>query len=178
MKTSEPLTESLEDYLETIYRIILDKTAVRVKDISAAMGVKNPSVTSALKALEKRSLINYEPYGIISLTRSGLEVALKITEKHRLLKNFFRNVLGIDSAAADDTACRMEHVIPREVYVRFVQFVKYLYISQGSNDGWIANFNAFAAHDQSDISCPDCLEDYFSGTGFDFKEASDGIGNA
>ena len=78
MKRTEILTESLEDYLESIYRNIVNKNAARVKDIAADLGVRYPSVTSALKALEKKGLINYEPYGIITLTSEGLAIALRM----------------------------------------------------------------------------------------------------
>ncbi|HSV55716.1 MAG TPA: metal-dependent transcriptional regulator, partial [Magnetospirillaceae bacterium] len=84
MKQRDGLSEALEDYLEAIYRTILRKSGVRVKNIAEQLGVRNPSVTSALKSLEKRGLINYEPYGVISLTKKGLEAAVKLTEKHRL----------------------------------------------------------------------------------------------
>lgn len=170
MQTKEGLSESLEDYLETIYKIIVEKTAVRVKDIASAMNVRYPSVTAALKALEKRGFINYEPYGIITLTKSGLDVALEVAERHRLLQAFFENTLGIDATVASINACKMEHVLSREVYDRFVQFVKFLYVSQGTDLRWVEDFKAFITSKEGKKPDAKGLEQYFNGTGFDLKE--------
>ncbi|MCF7934640.1 MAG: hypothetical protein K9L73_07590, partial [Spirochaetia bacterium] len=41
------MSSNQEDYLESIYKIIHQKEAVRVKDIAEDLGVRNPSVTSA-----------------------------------------------------------------------------------------------------------------------------------
>ena len=178
MQTNDELTEALEDYLEAIYRIILKKSAVRVKDIAAALKVKNPSVTAALQALTKRGLINYEPYGVISLTQTGFDAAVRVSEKHRLLKSFLEHVLGIDTVMADDTACRMEHVIPRDVYVRLVQFIKFLYVSQDVAGQWKKDFGEFLSTDLPEVFCGDCLSEYFDGTGFDPAGGSHDTGNA
>jgi DtxR family Mn-dependent transcriptional regulator len=169
MENTGELSEALEDYLEAIYRIILKNSAVRVKDIAAELKVKNPSVTSALQALKKRGLINYEPYGVITLTKEGLDTALRTTEKHRLLKNFLSHVLGVQPETANDTACRMEHVIPRDVYVKLVQFIKYLYVTQGTDGKWVEDFRKFAAKDSTRSLESGNLEKYFHGTGFDVE---------
>lgn len=178
MKQDSELTEALEDYLEAIYKIILKKNGVRVKDIAAELKVRNPSVTSAMKALEKRGLINYEPYGIISLTRTGLEIALKITEKHRLFKHFFMNVLGVDRATADSTACRMEHIVPRNVYARLLQFIRYIHLADSCGGDVVAGFAAYRATDALENGAVQPLDEYFEGTGFDIGEGSDAAGNA
>lgn len=169
MNRQKELTESLEDYLESIYRNIVKKNAARVKDIAADLGVRYPSVTSALKTLEKRGLINYEPYGIITLTADGLAVALRITEKHRLLRTFFSEVLAVDQAVADETACRLEHGIPAEVFVRLVQFFKFFYLSQGDKDTWKKSFRDFITENPVDIGSSENLDAFFKGTGFTRK---------
>ena len=70
MFASEPLTASLEDYLEAIFVIVARKQAVRAKDIARHLNVKNASVTR-VAALAERGLINYAPYDVITLTPSG-----------------------------------------------------------------------------------------------------------
>jgi len=178
MVDPEELTEALEDYLEAIYRIIVKKGGVRVKDIASEVKVKNSSVTSALRGLEKRGLINYEPYGIISLTRAGLDVALRVTEKHRLFKYFFINVLGIDLTTADATACRMEHIVPRPVYTRLLQFIKYLYSSDKCGTDIVEGFNTFRAEEALAGTAIASLSDYFAGSGFDVTEGTHDAGDA
>ncbi len=172
VKQELELTESLEDYLEAIYKIILKKNGVRVKDIAAELKVRNSSVTSALKALEKRALVNYEPYGVISLTKAGLDVALRITEKHRLFKYFLMNVLGIDGVTADSMACAMEHIVPKKVYDRFLQFIRYIHTVDGDNGDFIAGFLTYRETDVLENGTNQTLDAYFESADFDIKEDS------
>ncbi len=178
METKDDLSEAQEDYLEAIYRIILKNGVARVKDIAAELHVRYPSVTAALRVLSKRALINYEPYGLVTLTTAGHDQAARVTEKHRLLKSFLSSVLGVSPVEADDTACRMEHVISPEVYVRFVQFIKYLYVSQGSDGKWLKDFKKFCVKDKADPLSADSLDSYFVGTGFKMPGGDDVAGNA
>jgi DtxR family Mn-dependent transcriptional regulator len=54
-------SSSLEDYLEAIYHIVHEKQAARAKDIVERLGVKNSSVTGALRVLSGKGLINDAP---------------------------------------------------------------------------------------------------------------------
>lgn len=112
------LSSSLEDYIEAIYTIIEENHAVRAKDISHRLGVKSSSVTGALRILSDKDLINYEPYGVITLTKSGQEVAQGVFKKHETITEFFVKILGIEADCAEDNACRMEHVISEVILER------------------------------------------------------------
>jgi DtxR family transcriptional regulator, Mn-dependent transcriptional regulator len=156
------LSDSLEDYLEAIYNIILEKNGVRVKDIAKRLGVKNSSVTVALRSLSGSGMINYEPYGVISLTQKGNLVARRITEKHRILKFFFHKMLGIDKPTAETCACEIEHSMPPEVFKRFMQFIKFSYLSHRKTPGWLNGFREFYTEDTVDMECDNCFEEYMS----------------
>jgi len=54
------LTAVMEDYLEAIFDINQTKKTVRVKDIATRMDVKMPTVSSMLKTLRDRGLVDYE----------------------------------------------------------------------------------------------------------------------
>ena len=58
----------MEDYLESISILAQEEKVVRVTQISKALGVKKPSVTSALKKLAKEELVEHERYGYVKLT--------------------------------------------------------------------------------------------------------------
>ena len=51
MATTEPLSQSLEDYLEAIFHLIQENRVARVKDVAARLSVQMPSVTGALRSL-------------------------------------------------------------------------------------------------------------------------------
>ncbi len=131
------LSESLEDYLEAIYRLEQKHGLARVKDIAAALGVAMGSVTGSLKVLTERGLIDYEPYSKITLTNMGRRVAHDVDRRHAILKRFFTDVLKVDLDVADETACRVEHVVPSTVMERFLSFIECLEECPGGGYEWI-----------------------------------------
>ena len=94
VQKDEKLSDSLEDYLESIYHLVGKQDVARSKDIAEAMKVSRASVTGALKILSEKQLVYYKPYGYTTLTEKGREVAVKIARRHEVLAQFFDNVLG------------------------------------------------------------------------------------
>ena len=115
------LTQSREDYLETIYELI-DKNAVaRVKDIAVKLNVRMPSVHAAIRELRKHGLVEQEPYGCVLLTKAGTVEAKKIVKRHEILCKFLL-LLGVPLEVAERDACSMEHVLSKETYVAIEKF--------------------------------------------------------
>ena len=125
MPSSISLTESNEDYLETMYNLQRLKGVIRVKDIAEKMGVKPPSVVEAVKKLSEIKLVSYEKYGNITLSEKGIIVAKGIINKHLILKNFLI-LLGIDKDTAEEEACAMEHVLSVCTVNRLEKFTKFM----------------------------------------------------
>ncbi len=124
---SQRLSESLEDYLEAILHIIDDNGVAYPRDIAKALKVSNASVTGALRALSERGLINYAPYMPVTMTATGEEHAREITRRHETLSSFLRDFLDVEPMLADETACKMEHILSQEIvqkFARLAQFVK------------------------------------------------------
>jgi DtxR family transcriptional regulator, Mn-dependent transcriptional regulator len=118
------MTQSLEDYLEAIYMISLDRKAVRVKDISEKLAVKNPSVINAVHELKGFGYLEQEHYGYIELTGEGIKQAKVILKKHTMLKSFLIGVLGVSDKSAEADACRMEHFLTDETLKKIESFMK------------------------------------------------------
>ena len=72
----KPLTPTMEDYLEAIFDLEKSKKFVRVKDIAKRMNVKMPTVTSMLKTLGGKNLVNYRKYEYVELTADGTGINL------------------------------------------------------------------------------------------------------
>jgi DtxR family Mn-dependent transcriptional regulator len=124
MTIKSELSENLEDYLETILELQTTKTVARSKDIAEKLDIKRGSVTGMLKKLAKQELINYEPYGYVTLTPRGKKLALEIEKRHIFLKDFLSRVLEIDETTAETTACHMEHSMDKLTFKKFKAFVK------------------------------------------------------
>ncbi len=105
------LSESLQDYLESVYGLSRGAGFARLKDISRSLGVSMPSVNAAIKNLGARGLLSYERYGYIRLTPAGEKAGSKIAGHHSFLKDFFITVLGLPEADAERDACKAEHAL-------------------------------------------------------------------
>lgn len=114
------ISSSLEDYVEAIAEITARNGHAHTKDIAEKLSVKMPSVTGALQLLAKRGLITYSRNQPVELTAAGEEIAARVTRRHLVLRQFFRDVFKLSEVKADETACRIEHVIDEEVIERFV----------------------------------------------------------
>ena len=126
MQDTIKLSASLEDYLEAIYNLSVRESVARSKDIARMLAVSRASVTSALRALAEREMVNYKPYGYITLTEKGQKVAGRVVRRHDILKQFFAEVLGIDVQTAQDAACRAEHTLEPEITARLTAFIDFL----------------------------------------------------
>ncbi|MCG8638814.1 MAG: metal-dependent transcriptional regulator [Desulfobacterales bacterium] len=124
MPKSLNLSESLEDYLEVILELQENKTVARSKDIAERLDIKRGSVTGMLKKLEKNGLINYEPYGFVTLTPEGKKIAKEIEKRHLFFKTFFLDILKLDEATAEKTACQMEHAMDQKTFSKFKTFIE------------------------------------------------------
>ena len=123
MEKTIPLSENIEDYLETILALQTQNTVARSKDIAEKLNIKRGSVTGMLKKLAARKLINYKPYGYVTLTTEGEKIAKKIEYRHSVLKDFLFRILEVDEVRADETACRMEHAMDSQSFKKFVEFI-------------------------------------------------------
>ncbi|MFI3290891.1 MAG: metal-dependent transcriptional regulator [Opitutales bacterium] len=117
-------SESIEDYLEVIYSLSPGEEHVHLVDIAKKLNVKKPSVTSALNILKEKDLIVYEKYKPVTLTEKGEALAIKIQEKHDLLKKFFTEILGVESSKANNIACKIEHLIDEGIASKLASFIK------------------------------------------------------
>ena len=111
------LHASGEDYLETILVLQKKLSIVRSVDVARHMEVTKPSVCHAVATLRDGGFLMMDEDHFLHLTDVGREVAEKIYERHC----FFTEQLiaaGVDPKTAEADACRMEHVISTESFLR------------------------------------------------------------
>ncbi len=107
--------QDVEEYLEAILDIELDKGVAKTSEIAKALGVSPSSVTEVIQRLNRNNLIFYEPYKGAKLTEKGLKIANKIKRKHRIVEVFLSDYLKITPENIHAEACRMEHCVSDEV---------------------------------------------------------------
>ena len=118
------LTEQMEEYLETIYRLEEEGRVARTGEVAKHLGVAPPSVTDMLQKLEKAGLVVYEPYKGVNLTDSGRAVGRAQLEKHRVMQAFLQEVCGMPHQEAHKAACDMEHFIPAPLNDWMAQYLE------------------------------------------------------
>lgn len=116
------LQESGEMYLETILILSQEKKYVRSIDVCEYMGYSKPSISRAVSILRNNGYLDMDDKGYLTLTEQGRAVAEKIYERHRVLTKVLQAV-GVDSAAAAEDACRIEHVISDESFAAIKKFI-------------------------------------------------------
>jgi len=144
----------LEDYLEAIWLLSRESKAVRVRDVARYLGVTPASVVNAVKMLARRGLVEHEPYGYISLTDKGVELATQIYERHTILTCFFRDILGLDSNSAEQTACILEHHISEEGLARLVKFLEFVEECPDRAPYWLKSFHHYMKTGKRLVICP------------------------
>jgi DtxR family Mn-dependent transcriptional regulator len=133
------LTPALEDYLETVYRLISKGSFARVRDIADSRGVRPASVIPALRRLEKMGLIEYERREYVGLTKSGEETARRIYSRHQILRRFFEDFLGLPAEVAENDACAAEHSLSSQTADRLVRLIEFIEVCPDA-EGLIARF--------------------------------------
>ncbi len=115
--------ESGEMYLETI--LILSKKSghVRAIDVCETMGFSKPSVSRALGLLRSGGFIIVDNTGNITLTGEGKIVAERIYDRHQTLTAFLI-CLGVEEQTASADACKIEHDISDEAFMKIQDFVR------------------------------------------------------
>ncbi len=167
----KPLTPAMENYLKAIYNLDREKRVVRVRDIARALGVRMPTVTSMLKTLSKRKLVDYEKYEYLELTDTGRAIGEKIHHRHRVLRSFLTDVLNIDNETADEEACKMEHAISTPTLDRFIAFMEFVQSCPRAGANWLDRFETYAVEGRDRAKCLEHMKEFVGG----FKEKIDAM---
>lgn len=136
-KEDSQLTASMEDYLEMIYRLSKDKDYTRVHDLAKALNIKQPSATNMMQKLADLHLVDYEKYGIITLTPNGQQLGQHLLKRHEIIQEFLK-LLGITEGVHEVTE-KIEHTINLETLNAFEDFVAFF----NNHQEIIADFNCY-----------------------------------
>lgn len=158
MKEIKQLSSSLENYLKAIYSIVNEKQAARVKDISKHLGIGPSSVSEALRNLADKELINYEPYGVITLTPSGIGIAERLNNRHEIICTFFRDVLMVNNEIVNENTRKIEFGVSSDVLDKFVKFLEFMQVCSCKEPKWIKSFKHYSSTGSLEDQCRICIK--------------------
>lgn len=114
--------ETIQNYLETIYIISLEKQNVRAIDVCNYLKFSRPTVSIALKQLETEKYIKLKD-NEISLTKKGINVAKKMYERHVYIAKVLIS-LGVSKKQAYEDSCLVEHDLSEESFNAIKKAIK------------------------------------------------------
>jgi DtxR family Mn-dependent transcriptional regulator len=119
----EVLTQSIQDYLKSIYELSADGTPASTNDLAHRLGVAPASVTGMVQRLASTTpaLIAYRKHQGVTLTPQGERAALEVIRHHRLIETYLVHALGYSWDEVHDEACRLEHVISENLEARIAR---------------------------------------------------------
>jgi len=120
------MTTAKENYLKTIYDLIIKGQPVQVSQIAANLSITRASVSRMIKELEQEGLIKHKRYGSVLLTIEGLKIAETIANRNQLIQDFLVHVLGLDHEIAIKEACKIEHTISHITTMRLADYLQTL----------------------------------------------------
>lgn len=125
VKNTMKIQKASEDYLETMLMMQEKHGYIRSIDIAEHLGVTKPSVSYATKRLRENGYITMDGDSYITLTASGLEIAGRMYERHKLLTEVLLR-LGLDEETAREDACKIEHDISEKTFDAICRHAKQL----------------------------------------------------
>lgn len=109
------ITESIEEYVEGIWRLEREVQTVGTGEVAQYMSVTPASATTMLKRLAALGLVEHVPYQGVKCSEKGEALAVDLLRKHRLLERLLVDFLGLPWDGVHDLACKLEHYVSMEV---------------------------------------------------------------
>lgn len=106
--------ETIQNYLEAIYIISLQKDKVRAIDVVNYLHFSRPTVSIALKQFEDDGYIINDK-NTIKLTEKGIDVAKNMYERHEYIAKILIH-LGVSEEQAYEDSCLIEHDLSNESF--------------------------------------------------------------
>jgi DtxR family Mn-dependent transcriptional regulator len=119
------LSYTEENYLKSLLKITVESgtNEAGTNELASTLAVKPATVNDMLKKLKEKTLVDYEKYGKIRLTKSGKKVALDIVRKHRLWETFLYQKLEFSWDEVHEVAEQLEHIKSEKLVDKLDKFL-------------------------------------------------------
>jgi DtxR family Mn-dependent transcriptional regulator len=112
-------TSTVENYLKAILVRSSDGgSIVSTGALAEALGVTPGTITTMVKSMAARGLLEHQPREGVRLTDEGRAHALAVVRKHRLVETFLVQMLKMDWKEVHEEAEALEHAISDRVLLR------------------------------------------------------------
>jgi DtxR family transcriptional regulator, Mn-dependent transcriptional regulator len=102
----------VEDYVKVIFsHTEWQPEPMTTTVLAARLGLAASSVTEMVKKLSAAGLVTHVPYGAVTLTTQGHELALRMVRRHRLIETWLVQSFGYGWDEVHDEAEVLEHAV-------------------------------------------------------------------
>jgi len=112
------VSPAVEEFLQALAALGGAETIVTTSRLAAALGIRDPSVTTMAKRLHATGLVAHTPYHGLRLTPAGEAVAGGVARRHLLLERTLAATLGLTPDEAHTEAEHLEHAVGRTLEAR------------------------------------------------------------
>jgi DtxR family Mn-dependent transcriptional regulator len=114
-------SEVVSRYLEAIYYMWSEGEPLRSARLADWLSVSRPTVTVALRRMNRDGMVRLNARKEIELTAKGRRMAEAIVRRHRIMERWLTDGLGLDWVTADAEAARLEHAVSEVVEKRLYE---------------------------------------------------------
>jgi DtxR family Mn-dependent transcriptional regulator len=115
-----------ENYLKALFSLSIQNNGeVNVNDLSKHLDIKMPTVTSMMKKLASKKLVEYESYKPLRLTEKGRKEAALIIRKHRLTEMYLVEKMGFGWEQVHEIAEQVEHIKSSDFFAKMDEILDY-----------------------------------------------------
>lgn len=112
MRSQQPLTAAMEDYLEMICRQADSEGYIRINFLAGRLNVRPSSASKMVYQLRDLGLVSFEKYGLIQPTEQGWSIGRYLLRRHDILHRFFCQLNHSDDQL--EQVERVEHFMSEE----------------------------------------------------------------
>ncbi len=109
--------------LKAVYRLSKGGSDAHTGALAEHLGIAPGTVTTTVKRLAERGLVDHRPYRGVELTQPGRQLAVAAIRRHRIVERFLSDTLGYAWHEADRLAGAFEHELPDEVEDRLFEIL-------------------------------------------------------
>ncbi|WMC94208.1 metal-dependent transcriptional regulator [Kineothrix sp. MB12-C1] len=118
------MSYAMEDYLEMIYRHARKGKYMRVNQLASLLNVRPPSASKMTAKLRDSGMIQFEPYGIIQLTKRGEEIGAYLLHRHEVLHSLFCRITCSENEL--ELVEKIEHAFDMQMIEKIEFFLRSL----------------------------------------------------
>jgi len=120
------LSQAEENYLKTLFHLTndsIEKNEAGTNELALFLNVTPATANNMLKKLKEKTLVSYEKYGKITLTKKGRAAAIEIVRKHRLWETFLYEKLNFTWDEVHEVAEQLEHIQSKKLVEEIERFL-------------------------------------------------------